>query len=66
MNGDDEKQMILGTVEDLVLNFLYYDRREDEDLPRGAIEEALANQYLTVDEIVEQFRKSLTEAVYGR
>ena len=57
MNGDDEKQMILGTVEDLVLNFLYYDRREDEDLPRGAIEEALANQYLTVDEIVEQFRK---------
>ena len=35
---------ILGCTEDLVSNFLYYDRKEDEDLPRGTIEEAISKR----------------------
>ena len=55
------KTLILGNVADLVSDFLYYDRKEDEDLPKGAIELAIENGEITVDEIVEHFRKSLED-----
>ncbi len=57
------KQLILITVEDVVSNFLYYDRKEDEELGRGAIEKAVKRNVITVDEIVEQFKKSLIEGL---
>lgn len=53
------KQTILLTVRDLVSNFLYYDRKEDEELGRGAIEEAVKSGEITVDEIVAEFRERL-------
>ncbi len=56
------KDVILGVVSDLVSDFMYYDRKEDEDLPRGAIEKALATGALTVDEIVEKFRSEIEKA----
>jgi hypothetical protein len=52
---------ILAAVSDLVVDFLYYDRKEDEELPRGAIEDAVAAGEITVDEIVEAFRSGLGE-----
>jgi hypothetical protein len=54
------REHILDVVTDLVGGFLYYDRKEDEDLPLEAIEEAIAQGEITVDEIVEQFRKEMT------
>ena len=50
---------IRDTISDLVSCFLYYDRKEDEDLPRGAIEEAIQNNEITFDEIVKQFEREL-------
>lgn len=46
-------------IPDLVSDFLYYDRKEDEDLPRGSIEEAIAAGELTWDEIAARFKKEL-------
>ncbi len=57
------KEIILGTVKDLVINFLYYDRKEDEDLARGDIEKAIENKDITVDEIVGCFKDSLIENI---
>ena len=57
------KDMILMTVKDLVGEFMYYDRKEDEDLPRGAIEEAVKNKEVSVDEIVELFKAELIKAL---
>lgn len=54
-----DKTTILNEVTDLVNNFLYYDRKEDEDLPRGAIEAAIASGEVTRDELVEIFRLEL-------
>lgn len=54
------KQLILDTVEDVASNFLYYDRKEDEDLPWGSIEKAVSEGVISKDEIVEHFRQSLT------
>lgn len=53
------REMILLTTTDLATDFLCYNRKEDEDLPVGAIEEALGEGEISVDEIVDEFRKEL-------
>jgi len=57
------RQIILDTVSDLAADLLYYDRKDDEELPRGAIEAAVARGEITVDEIVEHFRAQLVRRV---
>ena len=59
----DLKTHILDTADDLVSMFLYYDRKEDEDLPRGAIDKAVATGVVTVDEIVNRFRECLEKGL---
>ena len=53
------RDKILRVADDLASSFLYYDRKEDEDLPVGSIEEAIHNGEVTVDEIVEAFKANL-------
>ena len=55
------KETILATVKDLVGAFLYYDRKDDEELSNHALNKAVEDGAITVDECVEQFRKTLTE-----
>lgn len=57
------KKAISGTVSDLVGSFLYYDRKEDEELPRGVIEADIASGDTSIDEIVELFKAELTKGV---
>jgi hypothetical protein len=59
------RQKILNTIEDGVSNLLYYDRKEDEELPVGAIEEAVKTGAITVDEMVARFRKKLENGLKG-
>lgn len=47
------------TIIDSVQDFVYYDRKDDEDLPRGAIEQAIDSGEITIDDIVNQFKESL-------
>lgn len=54
------RQTILNCAGDLMGAFLYYDRKECEELPRGAIEQAISDGIITVDELLEIFRNSLT------
>jgi predicted RNA-binding protein associated with RNAse of E/G family len=53
------KLQILDTISDLCTDFLYYDRKEDENLPVGEIERAVKSGEITVEEMVEAFRKEL-------
>lgn len=55
--------LIANTISDLVVNFLYYDRKEDEDLPVGAIEDAVESGEVSVDGMVETFRAELTKGL---
>jgi len=59
----DEKlhDHVLGLVEDLVSSLLFYDRKEDEDCPRGVIEDAVERKLVTVDEMIERFTKVIKE-----
>lgn len=53
------REHIENCVNDLISNFMYYDRKEDESLAVGAIEEAVAAGEITVDEIVELFERAV-------
>jgi hypothetical protein len=57
------KKKILNTLDDLVGSFLYYDRKEDEGLPVGAIEKAVLNKEITIDEMVIYFKEMLEFSV---
>ncbi len=57
------KERILGTVDDLVSSFLYYDRKEDEELRLGDIDVAIGNGDITIDEIVNKFRECVASGL---
>mgnify|MGYP001619845374 CR=1 FL=1 len=56
------RQHILDTASDLVGKFMYYDRKEDEVLPRGAIQEAVKAGEITYEEIIAEFKRGLLDA----
>lgn len=47
------REKIQNTLSDLIGNFFYYDRKEDPDLPVGAIEQAVKEGVVTTDELIE-------------
>ena len=57
------KEEILATMDDMVTKFLYYDRKEDSDLPVGSIEDAVIKGEITFDEMVSYFKTTLYEDI---
>lgn len=55
------KELILDKVDDLVYDFVHYDRKEDNELPVGAIEKAIANGEIEVGDIISRFTNRLLE-----
>ncbi len=53
------KELIEAVISDLAAKFLYYDRREDEQLSVEGLEWAVTNNVITVAEMVEAFSKPL-------
>lgn len=59
------KWTILDKINDLCSDFLYYDRKGDEELSREQLDNAVESGVITVDEMVAEFRKHL-ESAYGK
>ena len=57
------KDLIKDTIDDLVSCLLYYDRKEDEDLPVGEIEKAISEGIIAIDEMVQVFSETLKERI---
>lgn len=57
------KPIIYNTVHQLMSNFLYYDRKEDEDLEVGAVEKAIIADPSILEGIVEIVVRSLESSV---
>lgn len=53
------RELIIACIEDLVSDFLYYNRKEDEDLKVGDIERAIEAGVISKEEIVNVFREEL-------
>jgi hypothetical protein len=58
-----KRDLILGAVDDLIANFLYYDRKSDEQLMLGDIEKSIENNEISVEEIVSRFTTKLKEGL---
>lgn len=59
MTDAELKFVILDTVSDLISDFLYYDRKGDETLPQGLIDQAVATGTITLDELVQAWSDGL-------
>ena len=57
------KTQINNCVANIITDFLYYDRQEDDDLPIGEIEKAVASGEITVNEMVSTFKSELEKAL---
>lgn len=55
----DKKQYALDLISDLVSDFLYYDRKECEILKRGDIDKMVKKGTITIDEMVNEFKKHM-------
>jgi hypothetical protein len=58
-----QKQLVLAEISDMVRYLLLDDRRDDGELPVGAIEALVKNKHLTIDEMVEAFRSHLAKRI---
>lgn len=58
-----DKDRLDDLISDTIADFLYYDRKEDEDFPQGLIDEAVMDGELTVSELADMFRKHLEEGL---
>ena len=59
----NRKENIIATVKDLVSAFLYYDRKEDEELGVGDIEKALNEGEIKIEDICECFVRELMDGI---
>ena len=57
------KKTLFLTIEDSVKNFLFYDRREDEDLSTDTLFRLIASEAVTRQEILEAFDKNLNQQI---
>ena len=63
MDKASQRQIIFDTIDDLVSRFLYYDRKDDEELRIGDIEKVINRGYVSVDEIAERFKNKFIEGI---
>lgn len=58
----ENKQKVLDTIEDLVTNFVHYDREEDEQLSVEALESYLEDGTINLERIFHHFKICLGKA----
>lgn len=63
MSTEETKEIIMRTIDDMILDFLVYDRKDDEYLPRDVIEDMVKNGDLDIDEMVDRFKDSLIASI---
>lgn len=57
---------VLAAADDLMGAFLYYDRKESENLRMNQIEDAIIAGEVTIEELVNHFREAITSSVQTR
>ena len=54
-----KKEIVVSIIKDTVSDFLYYDRKEDEEMSREDIQRVFDDGLITIDEAVNLFREEL-------
>lgn len=55
------RDLILAHAGDAAKDFIIYSRKDDDELPPGAIEEAIMAREVTIQEILSEFARTLRE-----
>lgn len=63
MSATEDKELALGIASDLAVNFMAYDRKDNEDLSRDKLEGLIASGILSKEEIVDAFAARLGEEI---
>lgn len=63
--NNDLRSRIFNTLNDCWIDLLYYQRKDDDGLPVGAIERAIKDSVITVDEMVNHFREQIENNLKG-
>lgn len=61
MSPGERRKRILDRAKDVGIDFVFDDRKEDEELPRGHIEDAIASGEIAVDDIARTIANSLRQ-----
>lgn len=64
MTDPELRRHILHAAADLVGEFVYYDRKNDEDLPADVLQDAVRRGVVGVEEIISEFRSGLYEVFH--
>lgn len=59
LTAQEKRDTIHGIIEDTISNFLYYDRKECEMMGIDDLENAIRDEVLTVEDVVQMFREHL-------
>ncbi len=59
MTKQEINQLIKDAISDLVMDFAYYDRKEDEELTIELMHTAFKDGTITLDECIEAFRENM-------
>ncbi len=59
MNDTELREYILDVASDAILDFMVRERKDDWDLPRGALQEAVKRGVISYDEIAAHMREEL-------
>ena len=62
----DIRHKILNTLDAAMSDFLYYDRKEDNDLPINAIETAIIEGEISIEEMADAFKIALKSAIQNK
>ncbi len=64
MSEENEKirELIFSRISDCVLDLMYYDTKEDEELPKGAIEKCVQDGIISYEEMAKKFKDELTDS----
>ena len=57
---EDKKELLKNALTDLVSNFLYYDRKEDEELTIEDVENLIDTESISKQELINLFDELLT------
>lgn len=63
-NSTTKRETAIAALTDLVSDFAYYDRKEDEELSSDDVRELLASGEITITNIAEVFERVLRENGY--
>lgn len=56
---ENRRQAILAAIHDSVLDFVNYDREDDEELKLGDIQDAIKNKEISLAEMIDYFAANL-------